>query len=197
MLSFGIPSFSQEADNGLNRDKTNGQFKREAKPRVSSRSKRDEIIVRAVERFAQEGYEDTKWADVAADVGIGSTALYHYFESKLHCLYVIMADGLESFQRDFEQIAARKDAYAGARRRTPLGLPTERTRGAADACAGCRAGPGGRAAEVAARGRGQRVWLGSVRATSEFSWAAFLVRGMEHGVLPRPTHDCSHGRPSG
>ena len=37
--------------------------------------------------FGREGYEDSKWADVAESVGIGSTALYHYFESKLHCLY--------------------------------------------------------------------------------------------------------------
>ena len=56
------------------------------------------ILIAATAYFGEHGYEDTKWADVAAAVGIGSTALYHYFESKLHCLYVIMADALESFQ---------------------------------------------------------------------------------------------------
>ena len=39
----------------------------------------------------------TKLADVAAAVGIRSTALYHYFESKLHCLYIVMADALKKF----------------------------------------------------------------------------------------------------
>jgi TetR/AcrR family transcriptional regulator, cholesterol catabolism regulator len=79
--------------------------------RVWPRGKRDEILASAVEHFGQRGYEETKWADVAADVGIGSTALYHYVESKLHCLYAIMAEALESFQRDFEQITHEHDDY--------------------------------------------------------------------------------------
>ena len=33
---------------------------------------------------------------MAAAVGVGSTALYHYFESKLHCLYEIMAETLRA-----------------------------------------------------------------------------------------------------
>ena len=53
---------------------------------VSSRSKREEILRTATAYFGENGYEATKLADVAAAVGIGSTALYHYFESKLHCL---------------------------------------------------------------------------------------------------------------
>src|SRR6476469_2072351 len=57
----------------------------------SSRSKRAEILATATEYFGRHGYEHTKWADIAAAVGVGSTALYHYFESKLHCLYEIQA----------------------------------------------------------------------------------------------------------
>src|SRR5881394_2113120 len=70
--------------------------------RTSSRSKRDGILATATAYFGEHGYEDTKWADVAKAVGIGSTALYHYFESKLHCLYVIMADTLEARLAQFE-----------------------------------------------------------------------------------------------
>ena len=51
----------------------------------------------ATEYFGRHGYEDTKWADVAAAVGIGSTALYHYFESKQHCLFEIMAQAVADF----------------------------------------------------------------------------------------------------
>ena len=58
----------------------------------------------ATEYFGRHGYEDTKWADVAAAVGVGSTALYHYFESKLHCLYVIMAEAIEAIRADFDRI---------------------------------------------------------------------------------------------
>ena len=65
-------------------------------------SKRDEILAAATERFGRDGYEDTKWADIAADVGVGPTALYHYFESKQHCLYVIMDEAIEGFRSRFE-----------------------------------------------------------------------------------------------
>src|SRR5215217_7638841 len=70
----------------------------------SSRSKRAAILNTATELFGRDGYEHSKWADVAAAVGIGSTALYHYFESKLHCLYEIMAEALEADREKFERI---------------------------------------------------------------------------------------------
>src|SRR5436309_14404734 len=70
--------------------------------RRSARSKHDAILDAAVQAFGRDGYEDSKWADVAKAVGIGSTALNHYFESKLHCLYWIMADALETRLKEFE-----------------------------------------------------------------------------------------------
>src|SRR4051812_43848830 len=69
-------------------------------------TKRDEIIAAATDRFGRDGYEDTKWADIAADVGVGPTALYHYFESKQHCLYVIMDQAIEGFRSRFEELTA-------------------------------------------------------------------------------------------
>src|SRR6059058_5090624 len=67
-------------------------------------AKREDILRAAALRFGRDGYEDTKWADIAADVGVGPTALYHYFESKQHCLYVIMDDAIEDFIARFEAI---------------------------------------------------------------------------------------------
>src|SRR5712692_648543 len=84
------------------------------RPRKSPRGKRDDILAVATTLFGRDGYEDSKWADVAASVGIGSTALYHYFESKLHCLYVIMADALEAFQDDFERLTSQHEDYLEA-----------------------------------------------------------------------------------
>ena len=69
-------------------------------------TKRDEILAAATERFGRDGYEDTKWADIAADVGVGPTALYHYFESKQHCLYVIMDQAIEDFRARFEELTS-------------------------------------------------------------------------------------------
>ena len=63
--------------------------------------KHEEILAAATARFGRTGYEHTRWADVAADVGVGPTALYHYFESKLHCLYVIMDEAIADFHARF------------------------------------------------------------------------------------------------
>lgn len=54
------------------------------------RSKLAAVLDAAVAKFGQDGYEATKWSTVADEVGIGQTALYHYFESKAHCLLTIM-----------------------------------------------------------------------------------------------------------
>jgi AcrR family transcriptional regulator len=72
------------------------------------RSKRDEILTAATERFGRDGYEHTKWADIARDVGVGPTALYHYFESKQHCLYEIMDEALADFRARFAAITAEE-----------------------------------------------------------------------------------------
>jgi AcrR family transcriptional regulator len=70
--------------------------------------KRQEILAAATERFGRDGYEHTKWADIARDVGVGPTALYHYFESKQHCLFEIMDDAIEDFRLRFVTITARE-----------------------------------------------------------------------------------------
>jgi AcrR family transcriptional regulator len=159
----------------------------QAKPRAaaSSRSKRELILSTATAYFGEHGYEDTKWADVAAAVGIGSTALYHYFESKLHCLYVIMAEALEAFERDFERITSETGDYLDAlvsvlraaydlseqdvlRNRLLvaeqglIGIPRQSRRE--------------EEARELARARTRDL---------EFAWATFLVRGMEQGHVPQ------------
>jgi TetR/AcrR family transcriptional regulator, cholesterol catabolism regulator len=78
---------------------------------TSSRSKREDILAAAADHFGRQGYEDTKWADIAADVGVGSTALYHYFESKLHCLFEIMLDTLLTFRTTFDDVTREHDRF--------------------------------------------------------------------------------------
>src|SRR5271169_5716946 len=82
--------------------------------RRSSRGKREDILAVATTLFGRDGYEDSKWADVASAVGIGSTALYHYFESKLHCLYVIMADALGQVRAEFDHNVGAHEDYVDA-----------------------------------------------------------------------------------
>jgi TetR/AcrR family transcriptional regulator, cholesterol catabolism regulator len=153
--------------------------------RTSSRSKREQILVTATAYFGEHGYEDTKWADVAAAVGIGSTALYHYFESKLHCLYVIMADALESFHRDFERITSEHDDYLDALvavLRSGYDLTEQevlrnRLLVAEQGLVGIpRQSRREEEARQLARERTRDL---------EFAWATFLVRGMEQGHVPQ------------
>ena len=76
-------------------------------------AKRDEIIDAATRRFGRYGYENTKWADIAADVGVGPTALYHYFESKQHCLFVILGQAMTDFRARFEHLAGGDRRHPG------------------------------------------------------------------------------------
>jgi AcrR family transcriptional regulator len=138
----------------------------------------------AAEYFGEHGYEDTKWADVATAVGIGSTALYHYFESKLHCLYVIMADAIESFQSDFDRITAEHDDFTEAllavlrasyevSEHDVLRL---RVLVAEQGLVGIRrTSPREEQARQLARARTRDL---------EFAWGTFLARGMEQGIVP-------------
>jgi AcrR family transcriptional regulator len=66
---------------------------------------RAEIISAATRRFGRDGYENTRWADIASDVGVGPTALYHYFESKQHCLFVILGEAMADFRARFDRLA--------------------------------------------------------------------------------------------
>jgi AcrR family transcriptional regulator len=71
----------------------------------SARSRRPAILAAAVDRFGTDGFELTKWSSIADDVGIGQTALYHYFESKAHCLLTIMRTELTQSLDGFRHVA--------------------------------------------------------------------------------------------
>jgi AcrR family transcriptional regulator len=155
-----------------------------ATPRASSRSKREEILTVAADQFGRQGYEDTKWADVAAAVGVGSTALYHYFESKLHCLYVIMAEAIESFRADFDRAIAENQDFETALRSilreqfelTEQEVHRNRVLVAEQGLVGVRRkSPREEEARDLARARTRDL---------EVAWATFLARGMQQGVLP-------------
>jgi len=153
-------------------------------PRRSSRSKHDAILDAAVRAFGRDGYEDSKWADVAKAVGIGSTALYHYFESKLHCLYVIMADTLEARLAQFEADTRDASDYAATIERvlragfelSDQDVLCHRVLIAEQALLAVhRTSPREEEARQRARARTRDL---------EFAWATFLARAMEQGAIP-------------
>jgi len=164
--------------------RSNRTGKDNGKPRTSSRSKRAGILETATAYFGEHGYEDTKWADIAGDVGVGPTALYHYFESKLHCLYVIMAEALATYLRNFERITKESADYPSAivallRHEYDLNeqeVLRNRLLVAEQALVGVhRTSPREEEARQLARSRTREL---------EFAWATFLARAMEQGVIP-------------
>jgi len=151
---------------------------------ASSRSKREDIIAVATELFGRQGYEHSKWADVAKEVGVGSTALYHYFESKLHCLYVIQAEAVQADREKFDRVLAEHDGFEEALRAileaafdlTELEVLRNRVLVAEQALVGLH--------RTSHREEEARQLARSRMRDLEFAWATFLTRGMEQGVIP-------------
>jgi len=149
-------------------------------------AKREEILAAATERFGRDGYEDTKWADIAADVGVGPTALYHYFESKQHCLYVIMDQAVEGFRSRFQTLAG-DDGADPLRALVAViedcfdvsehDVQRNRVLVAEQGLLSGRSGsPREEEARQAARARTRDL---------EFAWATFLSHAMQQGAIPR------------
>ncbi|WP_040795979.1 TetR/AcrR family transcriptional regulator [Nocardia higoensis] len=154
-----------------------------AKRRESSRSKRSNILAVAIEQFGRTGYEHTKWASIADEVGIGQTALYHYFESKAHCLLTIMrlelADSVERFDAATEGIddpvEALRAAVSGALAATPSDALQRRIlQNHMDLLAGERQSEKEEAERLRSRELVQEI---------EARWTALVTRGVEAGVF--------------
>jgi AcrR family transcriptional regulator len=154
------------------------------RPRSKPGVKREQILQVAIDSFGRYGYEDAKWADVASAVGIGPTALYHYFESKLHCLYEIMGLAVADFQQRFERITAEHEDWNEALvallvdsyNLTDQEILRNRVLVAEQGLIGIhRTAPREEAARTVARQRTRDL---------EFAWGTFLARGMQQGHIP-------------
>ena len=156
----------------------------EVSPAASSRSKRGDIFTIAVHHFGRQGYEDTKWADIAADAGIGSTALYHYFESKLHCLFEIMSESLLQFRAVFDEVTQEHGRFDDGF----VALLNASFDLSESGVLRCRilVAEQGRLGQPrdAERGEEARRRALSRIAEREVSWSNYLSRGMATGAIP-------------
>jgi TetR/AcrR family transcriptional regulator, cholesterol catabolism regulator len=153
-------------------------------PRRKPGVKREQILDVATDYFGRYGYEDTKWADVAAAVDIGSTALYHYFESKQHCLLVIMADAVRGFRARFDEIVSTHEDWNEALvallldgfNRTDKDVLKLRVLLVEH----------GRAAlpRELPREEAARADVRALKRDLEFAYGAFFARGMQQGLIP-------------
>jgi AcrR family transcriptional regulator len=153
-------------------------------PRLKPGVKKEQILEVAIDYFGRYGYEETKWADVAAAVDIGSTALYHYFESKQHCLFEIMAKTVADYRERFDKIVAEHDDWNEALATlltdsfdiSEQQVLRQRVMVAEFGRIGVqRSLPREEAARASARTQTRDL---------EFAWGTFLARGMQQGLLP-------------
>ncbi|GHE94270.1 HTH-type transcriptional repressor KstR2 [Streptomyces spiralis] len=153
-------------------------------PEAGPRSKRAAILSAAVDCFGEAGFEATKWSTVAERVGIGQTALYHYFESKTHCLLTIMRLELERSHDRFveatkdveDPVEALRAAVRAAYDVSPHEVLQMRIlQNHMDLLSGTRRSKREEAERVAARQLVQVV---------ERDWTNLLVKGMSQGAFP-------------
>jgi AcrR family transcriptional regulator len=151
----------------------------------STLSKREDILNAAIEQFGEKGYEYTKWADIAAAVGIGPTALYHYFTSKLHCLYEIQVLAVKSDHEKFDRAIAEHEDFTEALKAalqtafelTDHEVLRNRVLVSEQSLAGLhRSSPREEESRQLARSQMRDV---------QFAWSTFLTRGMEQGAIPQ------------
>ena len=114
---------------------------------------------------------------------VGPTALYHYFESKQHCLYVLIDEAIEKFRRRFVALTEGTD--------DPLEALTAVLNDVFDLsgsrCCATACWPRNRdcsgAPLLAARGGGAADREGA-RARARLVLASFLAGAMRAGVIP-------------
>ena len=173
---------------GFPRPKTLGAEMPVARTVESSRgprNKRGAILSVAIESFGKDGYDATKWSTVADQVGIGQPALYHYFESKAHCLLTIMRMELERSHDMFvKATAGQTDAMAALRAAVRAAYEVSEhdvlrmriLENNFDLLAVRRQSAREEAERTAARELVQQI---------EHSWTELLQRGMDDGVFIR------------
>ena len=81
-------------------DVSSSQAVKREGPRSPRRSRneaarRAEILAAAIDRFGRNGYDEHEMGGHCGRCRHRPTALYHYFDSKQHCLYVIIEQALK------------------------------------------------------------------------------------------------------
>jgi AcrR family transcriptional regulator len=150
----------------------------------SAGQKKERIRETAIDHFGRHGYEETKWADIAAAVGVGPTALYHYYESKRHCLFEIMVDAVNAFRARFERTTCG-DHWAAAF----ISFLSDEFELTDQEIMRLRVlvayyGRSITATPALPREEAARAALRSATRELEWAWETFLTRGMQTGTIP-------------
>jgi AcrR family transcriptional regulator len=147
-------------------------------------SRRAVILAVASDQFGRQGFDATKWSDIAAGAGIGGTALYHYFESKNHCLFTLLADSLIEWAGTYERLLT-----PGAPARPALLAVVQATFAISEHDAvqnRLLVEEQGKLSTIHGEGPEEEARQEALAAARrvEQVWVAFLLRGMQSGDIP-------------
>ena len=71
----------------------------------------------ATELFTRQGYDATSVGDVARELGVSKSAIYHHVPSKEHLLERVVGEALDALSDALDEVSARRAATAGTRLR--------------------------------------------------------------------------------
>ncbi len=71
------------------------------------------VLLRAIELFNRQGYDATSMGDLARELGLTKSALYHHVPSKTHLLSRALDEALAELTAAVERAAAAVDSPAG------------------------------------------------------------------------------------
>jgi AcrR family transcriptional regulator len=180
---------------------------RESTARVRARRerRRAEILRAALTAFRDRGYHGTTLDDIAAQVGVRNTALYHYFPDKQSILLACHRDSISELERILSEARAIGGAEARLRHviREHVRVVTEALGGSPVAFEVASLPPERQDEIVAARDRYERelreilslgMREGAFRSTDP-KLAAFVILGALNGIArwyrPGGDHDAT------
>jgi AcrR family transcriptional regulator len=81
-------------------------LEKKVKNRESSSQTSDKLIAAAIDLFSRKGFKGTSIRDIAAEMGMTTSNIYHYFDTKEGLLAAIEQQTLEPITREFRRIAS-------------------------------------------------------------------------------------------
>jgi AcrR family transcriptional regulator len=88
-----------------------------ARPRGRPGYDQQTVLRRAIELFNRQGYDGTSMGDLARDLGLSKSAIYHHVPSKEHLLEQALDEALRELTAVVDSAVAEEDASAGERLR--------------------------------------------------------------------------------
>ena len=73
-------------------------------------SKREVILLAAVEVFSENGFHDARVEEIARRAGIGKGTVYQYFSTKKHLFQEVLREGMEYYEQEIHREQSSSDA---------------------------------------------------------------------------------------